>query len=239
MADPGGLPVISVEELDAADDRRMADFYRRILVPHFRPEELDSPETFTAGLKSGGTRALAARLPDGTLAGGAVGGFFPRSQVVLLSYIAVPPEGRGMGTGSILMKVATEVWEAAWRPLLMVMEVEDPRHYGGDASFGDPRARVRFYERLGARTLPVPYFQPALAAGVERVRNLLLMVFGGTSFQAGAGQVDGAVVESFLIEYLESCEGPVRPDDTEAQCMLAACRRPGGLPSLLGENLEG
>ncbi len=239
MAGSGDRPAVSVGELDADDDAGVADFYAHILLPHFRAEELVSKENFAAELKSGGSRALVAHTATGVIAGGAVAEVFPRSGVVLLSYIAVPPRGRGLGTGSVLMRAATAIWGAAWRPRLMVMEVEDPGHFGNDETFGDPYARVRFYERLGARILPVPYFQPALGAGRDRVRHLMLMVFGGTEVPRGTSRIDGQLVESFLTEYLEACEGQVRSDDEEAQRLLAACRRPGGLPLLLREELAG
>jgi GNAT superfamily N-acetyltransferase len=238
MAGSADRPAVCVGELDADDDAGVADFYQRILLPHFRADELVRRESFAAGLKSGDSRALVARTANGVIAGGAVGDLFPRSGVVLLSYIAVPLKGRGLGTGSALMKAATAIWGAVWRPPLMVMEVEDPRHFGNDETFGDPYARVRFYERLGARILPVPYFQPALGDGRDRVRHLMLMVFGGTEVPPGTRQVDGQLVESFLTEYLEACEGQVRSDDEEAQRLLAACRRPGGLPLLLSEELS-
>ena len=137
-----------------------------------------------------------------------------------------------MGTGGLLMKAVTEVWGSQVGPSLFVMEVEDPRHYGSDHARGDPEARVRFYERLGARTVPVPYFQPALGPAGQRVPHLLLMVFGGTEAPPGTQRLDGKTVELFLTEYLEESEGPVRSDDTETQRMLAACRSPGGLPLL-------
>ncbi len=237
MAGLADRPAILVGELDPADDVGIADFYQRILLPHFRDNELVTCESFAAGLKSGDSSAVVAHTADGAIAGGAVGDLFPRSGVVLLSYIAVPPAGRGLGTGSALMKAATAIWATAWRPPLMVMEVEDPRYFSGNETFGAPDARVRFYERLGARILPLPYFQPALGDGKGRVRHLMLMVFGGTEVRAGARQVGGQHVESFLTEYLEGCEGQVRSDDEEAQRLLAACRRPGGLPLLLHAEL--
>jgi GNAT superfamily N-acetyltransferase len=194
--------------------------------------ELVSSEDFSAGLKEGGTRALVARTGEGIIAGGAVGDWFPRSRVLLLSYLAVPAEGRGMGTGGLLMKALTDLWGREVNPSLFIMEVEDPRHYENDGLLGDPEARVRFYERLGARAVPVPYVQPALGPGYQRVRHLVLMVFGGAEAPPGAQRLDGKTLELFLTEYIESSEGPVRADDTEAQRMLAACRSPGGLPLL-------
>jgi GNAT superfamily N-acetyltransferase len=232
MAGSGGQPIVTVEELDTGNASEIADFYRVVLAPHFRPDELETSEHITAGLKSGGTMALVARTTEGAIVGGAVGDLFPRSDVLLLSYIAVVAEARGTGTGGLLMKAVTGVWGHRLSPPLLVMEVEDPRYYREDAALGNPEARLRFYERLGARILPVPYFQPALGPAGHRVPHLMLMVFGGTAAPLGTQQVDGRIVEIFLTEYLETCEGPVDSDDTDAQHMLSSCRDPDGLPLL-------
>jgi hypothetical protein len=237
MASSADRPVVAIEEIDADDAQQVADFYGRVLAPHFHADELETSENISAGLKSGGTRALVARTAEGTIIGGAVGDLFPRSRVLLLSYLAVAAEGRGTGTGGLLMQALTDLWGRQLSPPLLVMEVEDPRYYHSDPAFGDPVARVRFYERLGARALPLPYFQPALGPDGRRVPHLMLMVFGGTDAPPGTQQVDGSLVELFLTEYLEGCEGPVRPDDAEAQRLLAACRRPGGLPLLRASEL--
>jgi hypothetical protein len=228
-------PAVNIEELDATKADEVADFYRLILAPNFPDDELETSEGFAMGLKYGGTFALVARTDSGVIAGGAVGDVFSRSNVLLLSYLAVPAAGRGSGTGGLLMRAVTEVWGSRLNPSLFIMEIEDPRYHHSDANFGDPESRVRFYERLGARTLPVPYFQPALGSrgpSARRVPHLMLMVFGGTQMPQGEQGVDGRLIELFLTEYLEGCEGPVRPDDADAQRMLAACRRPDGLPLL-------
>jgi GNAT superfamily N-acetyltransferase len=232
VAGSAGQPVITIEELDPADAREVAAFYRLVLAPHFPADELETSENIAEALKSGGTAALVARTAQRAIVGGAVGDLFPRSGVLLLSYLAVVPEGRGTGTGGLLMKAVTDVWGRKFDPRLFVMEVEDPRYFQVDPALGDPEARVRFYERLGARALPVPYFQPALGPAGRRVEHLMLMVFGGADAPSGAERVGGRRIEDFLTEYLEVCEGPVRPDDAEAQRLLAACRRPGGLPLL-------
>jgi GNAT superfamily N-acetyltransferase len=222
-------PGITVGKLDPQDLREVLSFYQHVLLPNFRAAELEAPDEFAAGLKSGRGRALVARTAQGTIAGGAVGDFFPRSRVLLLSYLAVAAEGRGAGTGGLLFQAVTDLWTADLDPALCLIEVEDPRHARSDPALGDPQARVRFYERLGARALPIPYFQPALGPGGQRVPHMMLMVFGGTGAPAGAERVDGGIVADFLADYLEACEGGVRDDDTEAQRLLAACRRPGGL----------
>ena len=68
---------------------------------------------------------------------------------------------------------------------------------------------------------------------------MTLMVFGGAGAPAGAQQVDGGIVADFVIDYLETCEGGVRDDDADAQRLLAACRRPGGLPPVRAGELPG
>ncbi len=235
MSSSAAGPGITVGKLDPEDLREVLSFYQHVLLPNFRPAELQAPDEFAAGLKSGRGRALVARTAQGTIAGGAVGDFFPRSRVLLLSYLAVAAEGRGAGTGGLLFQAVTDLWAADLDPALCLIEVEDPRHARSDPALGDPQARVRFYERLGARALPIPYFQPALGPG-GRVPHMMLMVFGGAGAPAGADRVDGRIVAEFLTDYLEACEGGVRDDDAEAQRLLAACRRPGGLPLVPAAN---
>ena len=75
--------------------------------------------------------------------------------------------------------------------------------------------------------------QPSLSEGQARVPHLLLMVFGGSQAPIGTKLVDGELVERFLVEYFDLAEGQIRADDTDVQRLLAACRRPGGLPMLL------
>jgi hypothetical protein len=98
-------------------------------------------------------------------------------------------------------------------------------------------ARVRFYERHGARALPLPYVMPALSPGTKRVPGLMLMVLGGADVPPGAVTADGGHVASFLAEYFEEFEGPARPGDSELDLLLAACARPGGLPLMLAHEL--
>ncbi|TYK44121.1 GNAT family N-acetyltransferase [Actinomadura decatromicini] len=222
-------PAFHIEPLAPVDDSGLTDFYENVLVPNFPTDELEAKSGFIASVRSGGTRVLTARTAEGDLLGGAVGDWFGRSQVTLLSYLAVRPGLRGGGVGTQLMAAATDAWTAHWNPRLLVAEIEDPR-YHHDTAYGDPRARLRFYERLGARFLPIPYFQPALGKSGRRVPSLMLMVFGGSAMPEHDGTVDGALVEEFLAEYFEICEGPPTTDDLPLNRLLESCRTPGGLP---------
>jgi hypothetical protein len=76
---------------------------------------------------------------------------------------------------------------------------------------------------------PFPISSPALGLAGQRVPHMMLMVSGGAGAPAGTQHVDGRIVEGFLAEYLEECEGSLRLDDADAQALLTA-GRPGGLP---------
>jgi hypothetical protein len=184
------------------------------------------------GLSSGRSRVLIAVGADGAMLGGAIGDYFPRSKVMLLAYLAVLAGGRGQGVGAAVLEAANKAWTEELQPRLIVLEVEDPREFTGSADFGDPVARVRFYERHGVRALPLPYLQPALSPRTARVPGLMLMVLGGTDVPPGATSVNGQHVADFLTEYFEEFEGPVQPGDTELRQLLAGSARPGGLPLL-------
>jgi ribosomal protein S18 acetylase RimI-like enzyme len=231
MADSVTGP-ISVEPLDPKDASQAAAFYQSVLAPHFRADEVDTEESFAEDLRSGHTVALAARTAGRAIVGGAVTDWFDRSRVLLLSYLAVVQGHRSTGAGSRLMAAVSGAGSAALDPLLLVAEVDDPRCYRSDPAIGDPWARLRFYERLGGRTLALPYVQPSLGPGRSRVPHMLLMVLGGTLAAPGTPRVGGETVELFLREYYERCEGPVQSGDAQVQGLLAACSKPGGLALL-------
>jgi GNAT superfamily N-acetyltransferase len=235
MPGPASQPITVVDVRDSSS-RYIPEFYRHVMVPSFPPDELETEEELVSGLRSGRSRVLVAVGTDGNVLGGAVGEYFPRSRVMLLAYLAVLPGGRGGGVGSAVLRAARDAWTAELRPRLIVLEVEDPRDFTGSEAFGDPVARVRFYERHGGRTLPLPYVQPALSAGTARVPGLMLMAFenGGPS---AARTVDGQHVASFVAEYFEEFEGAAQPGDTELKLLLSACTWPGGLPLLTVDEL--
>lgn len=229
--------------VDARDDglRLVPEFYRKVIAVSFPPDELESEEDLIAGLRSGRSRVLIARDCDGAIVGGAVGDYFPRSDVMLLAYLAVQAGGRGLGVGAAVLHAAKQAWMAELNPRLIVLEVEDPREFTGSEAFGDPAARVRFYERHGVRALPLPYMQPALSPGTARVPGLMLMVAGGAAVPAagpaGGATIPGRHVAGFLTEYFEEFEGPARVGDAELGLLLAACDRPGGLRLMLARDL--
>ena len=57
----------------------------------------------------------------------------------------------------------------------MLAEVQHPDYHEAHPRHGDPLSRLRFYDRFDALIIDVPYYQPALSAGLQPVYGLLLL----------------------------------------------------------------
>ena len=108
---------------------------------------------------------------------------------------------------------------------LAVGEVHDPRRWsetGGE----DPVSRLRFYERLGARVLDVPFVQPALDSRRARIEGfLLLAMYAGPEAVVSTGDgesVRADLVGRFVRHYYEVAEGVREPRDPQLVRLLGA-----------------
>jgi len=200
--------------LVAVDDETLRRFYTTLLEPAFPPAELMTYEGLReARLEAtrGGTILFDADDPvAGIITEDYLGG-----RVVLVAYLVVAATARNGGIGAWLLSGTV----ARRAPTSLVLaEIEDPRWFAvSDA--GDPVARLRFYDRVGSRLLPLPYAQPSLRPGCSRVDGLLLI-----AISAPGPDVDGALVAAFLDEYYGSCEGEevVRTDPAYLALRAAA-----------------
>jgi GNAT superfamily N-acetyltransferase len=165
------------------------------------------------------TRLLAAR--DGSaLLGGLVFEWYPESRCGLLTYLAVRPEARRSGLGSLLVLRALEMLRHgdSGEARAVFSEVEDPDQVEPDADLAPmpPRDRLAFFRRLDARRIRFPYVQPDLGAG--RARHLLLLCYG-KSLPEGVLRRD--VLAEFLREFYR-CLGTEDPEaDPDFQAMTA------------------
>jgi GNAT superfamily N-acetyltransferase len=219
-------------ELDG--DERLDRLYHEILVPAFPPDELSPLAELRTGVAEGSVRAVATFDDDGRVVAGAVAEWSPSCRVVLLSYLAVAPGLRATGVGGRLYDEAMASWRQAYRPCLILAEVEHPDHHPGDPAHGDPTARLRFYERRGARVLDLPYFQPALGQGRSRVYGMLLLALHVDPELTGPGgpqTVAAQPLRMFLVEYLEAVEGGVGSDPA-VQALLRPTEPGPGVPVL-------
>lgn len=186
-------PDIGAELFDAA--------YRDVLTPAFPVEELDDEEALR-GWYVGDVPdyAGAVAVADGKPVGVALGQYYPGCRVMLLGYLAVGGAIRAQGIGRLIMAEVLPRWEERFRPAAVLAEVENPLHHDAN-EHGDPVKRLRFYDRLGALLLPLPYFQPSLHPDSGRVRGLFLISFGSRT------TIPTTTVTGYLDENIDDCEG--------------------------------
>jgi GNAT superfamily N-acetyltransferase len=196
-------------------------YYRDVMEPAFAPAELMQYDELLAAVRSPGTDGLVV-LGDGRPVAGVMTEEYVDGALLLLAYVVVAPSHRGRGTGGELIGSAVG---GEGRPVLA--EIEDPRFHGTHPLRGDPVSRLRFYDRLGSRLLPVPYVQPSLRPGSPRVRNLLLITV--PSRARVDDSIDGHLVANFLTEYFTTCEGDDVEGDETFSKLRAAARGDGRL----------
>ena len=198
------------------------DFYVRILQPTFPPEGRQPLESM---LRSPGGSTDGVLACEGRERGGRPGAeHFVGGTVQLLAYLAVDPSRRARGLGSRLLAEGLSTSESE----LVLAEIEDPRFWPTTTT-SDPEARLRFWARTGSRLLPVPYVQPSLQAGLQRVHHLLLIAVPRPGLDP-IESVPGPLVAAFLREYFERSEGSVDAEDADVARLLEACVSAGSPP---------
>lgn len=198
------------------DPAELALLHAAVLAPSFPPDELEGVDGMTTALRRGTLVAAAARDDEGGVRGLATGSWSARTRVLLLSYLAVAPGVRGGGVGGTLLDAALTTWVERLEPLVVLAEVEDPDAATGHGveEHGDPVARLRFYRRHGARPLPLPYTQPALRPGAQRVPGMLLLalrVDPDLVAPDGSWRLPTAALRGFLEQYYAGTEGGPPP----------------------------
>lgn len=215
-AEHGRPPEPALVRLSEVSASVVEDFYVRILQPTFPPDELEPLESLQESLGESGDGLLALD-DEGAAVGGLVHEHYVGGTVQLLAYLAVDPARRAHGLGSRLVREAL-VRSAG---TLVLGEIEDPRFWPVTPT-SDPPARLRFWARNGSRLLPLPYVQPALRAGLGRVRHLLLIALP-TPGDDAVDAAPGALVAEFLREYFAASEGRIDPADADLARLLRAC----------------
>lgn len=216
-----------VRDLHRDDDPKFLDrFYGEVLAASFRPEELDTLESIADGLRGRDERVVLVSValgPSRQVLGGLVAERHRDSEVLLVGYLAVRPDQRGRGIGSALMRRARAQWSADENIRLALGEVHDPRRWEG-VDPDDPMARLRFFARLDALLLDVPFIQPALHPGGRRVPGFLLLAFyvdASLSVNRGGQQgIPAQVLSRFVRDYYEHVEKAKPPYDPELSSLL-------------------
>jgi GNAT superfamily N-acetyltransferase len=214
--------------LSCADTPRstLQRLYENVLVPSFPPVELIDLDCLEASSATpAGSRSVLA-MRSGEPVGAALAESDPSGSFVLLSYLAVRADQRSAGIGEALVSEALDRWRRDLNPTAVLAEVEDPRFHDR-TPYGDPVARLRFYQRLGAGLLPLPYFQPRISPEMPRVTGMLLITFA-----FGANAVPSGPLAAYLEWHVASAEHAPPPDDEAYRALLTAVSayHPGDVP---------
>jgi GNAT superfamily N-acetyltransferase len=227
---------VTFHDLDVDFDADLLErMHREVLVPSFSADELDDVETMTRGLcGEASVRTLASvALEGGEVAGGVVGEVYEAEEVLLLAYLAARPGGRRRGVGSALLEHVAPRWYPRVR--LAVGEVHDPRRWS-NLPDEDPVGRLRFFERVGARVLGVPFVQPALDEGGSRIEGFLLVAFhvdpAVVVQDGGAASIRSDVVGRFVRRYYATTEGAREPYDAQLARLLGCIDERATIPLL-------
>lgn len=199
-----GFRILEGEELTGD---HLKQLFAAVLRESMPADELISLNDLLQAYAPPDRRDPAAVVTDaaGQVVAGMLTDVYPRSGVLLVGYIAARADHRGHGLGSELIRHCLRRWRTETSSSLILLEIDDPRFHEADERYGDPSARVRFYDRFGAVVLPLRYVQPALYADSNRVAGMLLIALADPS----DGFVDTATVTTFLEEYYTACEGAV------------------------------
>ena len=231
------MEAVTVRELHRDfDPELLARLYRDVLEPAFPRAELERMEPLASRLAAPGepvSLAAVALGPADEVVGGLVADLDRDSQVLLISYLAVRSDLRGQGIGTLLMRDVASRWYDEG-VLLAVAEVHDPRHWPDRSDM--PVARLRLFERLGARALATPFVQPALHGDAERVPGFLLLALHvDPSVRLREGDKEGipaTLLARFVRRYYADAEGPAPSPDPELASLLARIEQ-GELVELL------
>lgn len=196
----------------------LAEVYHRLLAPAFRPAELMTLAEMREAYGANGTDPSAVMLSGGTPVAVMLGEWYVQGQVLLLAYLSVDKATRSSGLGEHLVRDVLPGWLEGSASVLVLAEVDDPRSWPGSEGTGNPNARLRFYDRQGARVLPVRYFQPSLRLGSPRGEGMLLLRL---DWSPG---LSSDLLGAFLEEYFTFCEGPKSLADPRVAALVASAR---------------
>jgi GNAT superfamily N-acetyltransferase len=130
---------------------------------------------------------LGAFLAGSQVVGMGSAVYFPSKRIGYLPYLAVKAGLRGQGYGrEMTLRLLEWIRQCGLErdgveTRLAFWDVRDPADAPDEVERVQRHRRIRFYERLGAKALPIPYTFPPVAEGQPYVHSLLM----GRSFQAG------------------------------------------------------
>lgn len=147
---------------------------------------------------------------NGNTVGLAVAHMLRHPPVLFVVYLAVDPELRSRRIGAALFE---KLWEESCRRYSdeglkvegMVWEVDIPERATSEHGFKQSRRRIDFFERVGGRLLPAPYFQPPVDGITSVPMHLMFRPAPGRSLSGVA--THSALVRALYFEKYHAANG--------------------------------
>ncbi|MBK7820420.1 MAG: hypothetical protein IPJ61_04935 [Tessaracoccus sp.] len=208
------------------DATELGRVYDDVLEPSFPPTELVTRDEFVAAGAAQDLDVLVARADDDGIQGVIVGA--QHGSGVLVNWLAVGGGTRGGGVGGLLLDAGLARWIGRDGVAVVLGEVERPDVFSAHPQHGDPERRLAFYARRRATVLDMPYYEPPLREGMERLRGLLLVVLA-TAEQASAPRLLTPAETGAVRDVLLGTIGRAEPGDDETARIYAVVDDPAGL----------
>jgi hypothetical protein len=190
------LRVVRSDELSADQQDQVVGIYAQAFPPELRVPFAELANPGPAGLMH---VAIEGSEPVGFAASMLLG----HTGWIFLRYYGISATRRRRGVGRRFWPLLLTALDCAGWPDRVVFEVEDPGQAGPDeAEKGVRDARIAFWERCGARLLPVDgYVMPDLA-GLSAPEPMRLMAYdAATGGQLPPGQVADLVAALYSCRY--------------------------------------
>ena len=159
--------------------------------------------------------------------GGMVVEYYFSSNAVLITYIAVGSDNRKKGEASLLLKQGVseilDIIEEAVdkKPAAVFFEVNNPNKINADQDSINPWGRLRFFEKLGAKLIDIPYVQPSLGGNRNRVANLFLCCL---PINDASSAISSETITRFLFSFYKALGVEEPQKDLEFQAMAKAIK---------------
>jgi GNAT superfamily N-acetyltransferase len=102
---------------------------------------------------------------------------YRRSNLGLITYMAVREELRGLGIGREIFRQAQRRFNRDQPGSCLLAEVHNPNMVIAEADTMNPMERLHFFGSLGGKLIPFQYVQPPLSHQGKKVSSFLLLAF--------------------------------------------------------------
>lgn len=153
------------------------------------------------------------------LAGGCIVEFYPDSACVLVTYVFVRKEYRGLRLGKEKKKIGEIIlkeeaglkgllryFENAYgkKPRAVLFESNNPFETREENDSMPPSKRLKFFKSIGAKRVGFTYIQPPLGDDKDLVTNLYLLIFPDLSKLNQT--IDATLIMRFIMELAKSLD---------------------------------